>query len=359
MALLEVYVDANVFVSSKRRSERFQHIPSRNFLKFMLNKKNLDNFKFFTSRFTLLEVASALKRRTNRKSSAHSMLYTLIKTWTPFLTFLEPKFEKSGPPKPFLDDYIDRLIETTLIYDTPAGDTIHASLVDEYDIEMLVTWNKKDFKGLEKKIKKLRVLNPAEFLLENKSKPKDKPVALERKEPVRKQASDEEKEADLLLKAAFSTDAADALIIARDLAHVQLNKEIKKRKLEKKTDAKKKIDLDIDVRVSELHKHGGIYELNLFYHVLNKSDIGISIRDAKYYFLDPINKEMPKGEMTAHRKQVFTLLKGPVHLRSNESGRIDDFIPSYPLSENLKMGFVLIHTHGVAKVIKNLKIGFK
>lgn len=140
----------------------------------------------------------------------------------------------------------------------------------------------------------------------------------------------------------------------------KLSKEETK-KLSEESKQEGETDLDIDVEVSDLHKHGENYELNLVYYVLNKVEKGTTIRDVKYYFSDPINKEMPELiEDSTQRKQVATLYnKGPLHLLPNESKRIDDFIPSYPLSENLKIEFTLIHTHGETKVIRDLKIRFK
>ena len=121
---------------------------------------------------------------------------------------------------------------------------------------------------------------------------------------------------------------------------------------------KNEFDLDIDIKLSENHKHGEIYELHLEYYILNKGDKETTIRDIKYYFLEPINGGMPEisSRLKPHRDQIFTLNQGPLRLLPNDTKEIKDFIPSYLLDETLKMEFTLVHTHGETKLVKDLKI---
>ena len=66
---------------------------------------------------------------------------------------------------------VDGLIETTIRFNTPSGDTIHAHTAALWEMHCLVTWNKVHFKGLEKQLRGIRVLDPHEMLAELKATP--------------------------------------------------------------------------------------------------------------------------------------------------------------------------------------------
>ncbi len=157
--MINIYIDSDVIVSSENRKE-INHKESKNFMKFVIKNKNQE-ISFFTSVFTFLELASAIIRRKKNKDKAYSLLYRIRNTWKDSINPLPPI-----PPKKLTSftRFIDTLIETSIKFYTPAGDTIHAHTVAGNEIDYLVTWNKKHFKRLEKKIATLKVVNPPEML---------------------------------------------------------------------------------------------------------------------------------------------------------------------------------------------------
>jgi len=155
---MKVYIDSDVFVSYVRKTEK-NHKNSKKFLDFII-KNNLKDVNFFTSRFTEVEVGSAIYRRTKRQDRARATLHKMTRSWANKIFPLPENPNK----KIKIDNLIIKLVETALKYGTRFGDSIHANDVESYDIDYLVTWNIKDFKKLEKKIKKLTVLEPVEIL---------------------------------------------------------------------------------------------------------------------------------------------------------------------------------------------------
>lgn len=122
-------------------------------------------FKFFTSVFTLPELASAVYRRTKNEDKVYSTLYKLIKTWEPYITIVEPLVPKtySRSVRRWFNYFVNKLITTTINYNTPSMDTFHAYIISEYKLDILVTWNKRDFKTLGDKLN-IQVLTPNEFI---------------------------------------------------------------------------------------------------------------------------------------------------------------------------------------------------
>ena len=155
-----IYIDSDVFVSSEKRDEP-QHLESKKFLDIIIKGDKLKQVNFFTCRFTGVELASAMIRRTKQKHRAYSLLYRLDNPWSKKVLPLPPKSNSKITWK----DLIQELIETTVKYKTPAGDTLHAKFVVEYNMDYLVTWNKKHFKVLQKKVSGLKVLDPTEMLV--------------------------------------------------------------------------------------------------------------------------------------------------------------------------------------------------
>jgi predicted nucleic acid-binding protein len=115
---------------------------------------------FCTSRFTEVEVASAIFRRTKNEDKARSMLHKIERPWKNKICL----FPENPKVKVNLDDLVIKLVETALRYGTSFGDTVHANDAESYSIDYLVTWNGKDFKHLPINIKSLNVTNPSKML---------------------------------------------------------------------------------------------------------------------------------------------------------------------------------------------------
>ena len=155
---MKCYIDSNVFVSNICEDED-NHKVSKEFIEFILNNKLPEDIAFLTSRFTEVEVASAIFRKTKNEERARATLHKLERPWKEKFHLLP----EDPDEKVKLDDMIIKLVETALKHGTKFGDTVHANVVESYDIDFLVTWNIKDFKKMQNKIKKLRVLNPKEM----------------------------------------------------------------------------------------------------------------------------------------------------------------------------------------------------
>lgn len=156
---MKIYIDVNTFVSYVRKTE-INHEKSKIFIDFILNKDFLKEILFFTSRFSSVGVASAIYRRTSNQDKARATLHKLERPWSNKILPLPEKPDE----KIKIDDLVIKLVETALKYGTKFEDTIHANDVESYEIDYLVTWNTKDFKKLERKIKRLKVLTPPQML---------------------------------------------------------------------------------------------------------------------------------------------------------------------------------------------------
>ncbi len=160
----KVYIDTNVIVSAKLEDEK-QHNVSKYFIEnIVLNPKVNRVFRFYTSIFTLPELASAIYRRTKDEDRAYSMLWRVLKTWSEYLTVLSPVIPKrySRSTRKWIDHFISKLIKVAVEYGTPVMDSFHTLMLEEYNIDILITWNKKDFKNVCEKLK-IEVLTPEEF----------------------------------------------------------------------------------------------------------------------------------------------------------------------------------------------------
>jgi len=149
--MIEIYIDSNVIVASEIEEEE-HHQKSKEFMEYVLASKGTDTI-FFTSVFTFSELASAMIRRTNNKDKAYSLLYQIRNSWKKFIKPLPPI---PGKNRADFIELVETLIETAIRFRTPSADTIHAQTVAGYEINYLVTWNKKDFSEMEKHISKLR-----------------------------------------------------------------------------------------------------------------------------------------------------------------------------------------------------------
>ena len=156
---MKVYIDSNVFVSYVMRSEK-EHNDSKTFINYIIKNSFNKDINFFTSRFTEVEVGSAVFRRSKRQDRARATLHKMTRSWANKIFPLPENPNK----KIKIDNLIIKLVETALRYGTNFGDSVHANDVESYEIDYLVTWNIKDFKKLEKKIKRLKVLNSIDML---------------------------------------------------------------------------------------------------------------------------------------------------------------------------------------------------
>jgi hypothetical protein len=163
-AQYNIYIDSDVIVASEIDTES-HYTESRDFIKHVIENKDR-RFVFFTSVFTSLELASAMIRRTQNRDKAYSLLYRVQKTWKRSINPLAPM-----PPKEMTSftRLVDDLIETTIRFNTPSGDTIHAHTAALWEMHCLVTWNKLHFKGLEANLIGIRILDPNEMLAELKA----------------------------------------------------------------------------------------------------------------------------------------------------------------------------------------------
>mgnify|MGYP001591756895 CR=1 FL=1 len=164
--VLNVYIDSDVMVASEIKGER-NHIESKKFMEYVLKSKKAD-VMFFTSIFTFLELASAMIRRTNKPDKAYSLLYRVRKSWKKFINPLPPMEKITS-----FTSLIDELIETSINFKTPAGDTIHAHTYANNKMDYFITWNTKHFNGMKKSIKKIKILTPTDILKEFEKIKKD------------------------------------------------------------------------------------------------------------------------------------------------------------------------------------------
>lgn len=150
----KIYVDSNVFVDAEI-SERPFHEESKKFLESVLSRHDI---RVCTSVYTLLEIASAITRQIGKRYIAYKYLYNV-----------ELKYDKSHVSRLYpsrkdevfdFEKLVQALIETSIQYYTPAGDTIHAHTLIANRIRTLITRNKDHFKHLKGR----DILTPEEFI---------------------------------------------------------------------------------------------------------------------------------------------------------------------------------------------------
>ncbi|MEX2017603.1 MAG: hypothetical protein WD876_03970 [Candidatus Pacearchaeota archaeon] len=160
-----ISIDSDVIISSEIETES-NHKKSKEFMEHILTKKIKEIF-FFTSIFTFLELGSAMMRRTKDKDKTYSLLYRISRSWKKIINPIPLSISKNKiNPNIFSRDLIDDLIETSIKFNTRTGDTIQIQAILDGQIDCFITWNKKDFRVLERIIPHFRVLTPGEFLIE-------------------------------------------------------------------------------------------------------------------------------------------------------------------------------------------------
>ncbi len=155
-------------IASEIKTER-NHGDSKKFMNYVLKSKGSD-IEFFTSIFTFLELSSAMIRRTKNKDKAYSLLYRVSKSWKEFINPLPPMQNLRS-----FKTLIDELVETSIKFKTPSGDTIHAHTFAYHELNYFITWNGKHFGSMEKQIKNIRVLTPTDVLEEFEKRKRDEP----------------------------------------------------------------------------------------------------------------------------------------------------------------------------------------
>lgn len=161
MKVKNVYVDSNVIISSKLRDEN-TYKDSKRFIDFILKNK-FQEFEFWTSRFTGVELSTVLMKRRKNPYRAKALIFDLEKGWKNKVFLLPPNPNE----KIKVGEFVDKLIKTSLCYPIRFSDLIHLFFAIEYEMDYIVTWNISDFKILEKKLN-VKVLTPTEMIDEIK-----------------------------------------------------------------------------------------------------------------------------------------------------------------------------------------------
>jgi len=156
---MDIYIDSDVIVASEIGDEE-NHAESEKFMEHVLGSKSLD-VTFYTSVFSFVELASAMIRRTNNSDKAYSLLYRIRNSWKKSIKPLPPIPAKR---RASFTSLVETLIETSIKYRTPSADTFHAQTIAGYEIDYVVTWNKKHFLYMEQQIPNLNILTPPEML---------------------------------------------------------------------------------------------------------------------------------------------------------------------------------------------------
>lgn len=150
----KIYVDSNIFVDAEIPA-RPCHKGSKRFLESVLARNDL---RVCTSVYTLLEIASAFTRQLGKRNISYKFLYNVE------MKYKEGQVSWMYPTRKDqvfdFEKLVRALIETTIQYYTPSGDTIHAHTLIANRIRMLITRNKDHFQHLKGR----DILTPEEFL---------------------------------------------------------------------------------------------------------------------------------------------------------------------------------------------------
>ena len=149
-----IFIDSNIFVSYARKEDD-NHKRCKKFVDSIVkihSKKS--NLKFFVSRFSGVETASALRRKKTRKD-AEAFLFKKESIWEKIFLPLPP-----NPKERFkIKDFVMELIEIALKFGTDFSDTLQTHTIDTYKKQLdYVITEDKDFKNrLQKKYKRIEV----------------------------------------------------------------------------------------------------------------------------------------------------------------------------------------------------------
>lgn len=149
-----IFIDSNIFISYVLKKDK-NNKECKKFIDSIINKYcKSNNFRFFVSRFSGVETASALRRNQSRKD-AQAFLFKKELVWKNIFLPLPP-----NPKEKFkIENFIMELISISLKFGTDFGDTIQTHTIDTYkeQIDYIITEDK-DFKNrLQKKYRRIKV----------------------------------------------------------------------------------------------------------------------------------------------------------------------------------------------------------
>ena len=149
-----IFIDSNIFISYSRKKDK-NHYECKKFIDSII-KDFSDNkkLKFFVSRFSGVETASALRRKKSRKD-AEAFLFKKELSWKKIFLPLPPNPEEKFK----IEDFITELIEIALKFGTDFSDTIQTHSIETYkeQIDYIITEDK-DYKNrLQKRFRRIKV----------------------------------------------------------------------------------------------------------------------------------------------------------------------------------------------------------
>lgn len=151
-----VFIDSNIFVSYAIKKDN-NHKECKNFIVSIVKKYSKNNkFKFFVSRFSGVETASALRRKLSSKD-AQAFLFKKESIWEKIFLPLPP-----NPKEKFqIKDFVMELIDIALKFGTDFSDTLQTHTINTYkkQIDYIITEDKDFKKRLKKKYKRIRVFS--------------------------------------------------------------------------------------------------------------------------------------------------------------------------------------------------------
>ncbi|MBS3090165.1 PIN domain-containing protein [Candidatus Pacearchaeota archaeon] len=148
-----IFIDSNIFVSYSKKDNN--HNECKKFIdKIVKDFSKKKNLRFFVSRFSGVETASALRRKKSRKD-AEAFLFKKESAWENIFIPIPP-----NPKEKFkIGDFIKELIEIALKFGTDFSDTLQTHSIETYkdQIDIVVTEDK-DFKNrLQKRYKRIKI----------------------------------------------------------------------------------------------------------------------------------------------------------------------------------------------------------
>jgi len=149
-----IFIDSNIFISYSRREDK-NHKECKDFIDSIVNKfSKATQFRFFASRFSGVETASALRRKKSKKD-AEAFLFKKENMWKNAFLPLPP-----NPKEKFqIEKFITELIDIALRFGTDFSDTLQTQAIENYkdQIDYIITEDD-DFKNrLKKRYKRIKI----------------------------------------------------------------------------------------------------------------------------------------------------------------------------------------------------------
>ena len=162
---LLVYVDTSVFAGKVLLKDEEDKKSSLLIRRISANKFN--NFKFVTSKFTLVELGELISRK-KTKNKAKTVLFDIMYNSKLPIFLLNPE----DPHKEFkkkeyfeIDLLIKNFVNTALDFNIPGFDTIHAHTVKTIDQNIIAVSKDNHFRRFNKIKNVSEVLKPSQFLI--------------------------------------------------------------------------------------------------------------------------------------------------------------------------------------------------